>query len=151
MVKFHLIGNRLNASSYLVSEEMGAECEGVTTGEGMWWLVPLSLVRTGDSVFTVLDDDVAVLKRGQTDFYHALSENSEEFVDAMSTYCPGCPVSSNHYTRSAEIKKSPRNYSTFCTAVKCKTESVRCGRSAAVERNHFVLTVRGADEGTSLL
>lgn len=51
---------------------MGAECEGVTTGEGMWWLVPLSLVRTGDSVFTVLDDDVAVLKRGQTDFSHAL-------------------------------------------------------------------------------
>lgn len=50
-------------SSYLLSDEMGAECEGVTTGEGAWWLVPLSLVRTGDSVFTVLDADVAEFKR----------------------------------------------------------------------------------------
>lgn len=32
----------------------------------MWWLVPLSLVRTGDSVFTVLDADVANFKRGKT-------------------------------------------------------------------------------------
>lgn len=38
---------------------MGAECEGVTAGEGMWWFVPLSLVRTGDSVFTTLDAGVA--------------------------------------------------------------------------------------------
>lgn len=44
---------------------MGAECEGVTAGEGMWWLVPLSLVRTGDSVFTVLDAEVADFKRGK--------------------------------------------------------------------------------------
>lgn len=28
----------------------------------MWWLGPLSLVITGDSVFTVLDDDVAGFK-----------------------------------------------------------------------------------------
>ncbi len=40
---------------------MGVEWEGVTAGEGMLW--PLSLVITGDSVFTVLDvDDVAGLK-----------------------------------------------------------------------------------------
>lgn len=39
---------------------MVVEWEGVTAGEGMWWL---SLVITGDSVFTVLDvDDVAGLK-----------------------------------------------------------------------------------------
>lgn len=44
---------------------MGAECEGVTTGEGAWWFVPLSLVRTGDSVFTVLDADVADFKEGE--------------------------------------------------------------------------------------
>lgn len=55
---------RLYASSYLLSDEMGAECEGVTAGEGTWWLVPLSLVRTGDSVFTVLDADVADLGGG---------------------------------------------------------------------------------------
>lgn len=43
---------------------MDVECEGVTAGEGMWW--PLSLVITGDSVFTVLDDDdVAGLKQEQ--------------------------------------------------------------------------------------
>lgn len=42
---------------------MGAECEGVTTGEGMWWLVPLSLDRTGDSVFIVLDPDDTDCKR----------------------------------------------------------------------------------------
>lgn len=41
---------------------MGVEWEGVTAGEGMWWLDPLSLVITGDSVFTVLDDDVAGIK-----------------------------------------------------------------------------------------
>lgn len=35
---------------------MAAEWEGVTAGEGIWWLEPLSLVITGDSVFTVLDD-----------------------------------------------------------------------------------------------
>lgn len=55
----YLIDEGLYASSYLLSDEMGAECEGVTTGEGMWWFVPLSLVRTGDSVFTTLDADVA--------------------------------------------------------------------------------------------
>lgn len=39
---------------------MGAEWEGVTAGEGMWWL---SLVITGDSVFTDLEvDDVAGLR-----------------------------------------------------------------------------------------
>lgn len=39
---------------------MGAEWEDVTAGEGAWWPGPLSLVITGDSVFTVLDvDDVA--------------------------------------------------------------------------------------------
>lgn len=37
---------------------MDVEWEGVTAGEGMWW--PLSLVITGDSVFTVLDDDDVV-------------------------------------------------------------------------------------------
>lgn len=61
------IGGRLNASSYPLSDEMGAECEGVTTGEGMWWLVPLSLDRTGDSVFTVLDPDDTNCNK--TDFY----------------------------------------------------------------------------------
>lgn len=53
---------RLECIPYLLSDEMGAECEGVTTGEGAWWFVPLSLVRTGDSVFTVLDADVADFK-----------------------------------------------------------------------------------------
>lgn len=38
---------------------MGVEWEGVTAGDGMWWLEPPSLVITGDSVFTVLDVDVA--------------------------------------------------------------------------------------------
>lgn len=37
---------------------MGVEWEGVTAGEGMWCPEPLSLVMIGDSVFTVLDDDV---------------------------------------------------------------------------------------------
>lgn len=38
---------------------MGVEWEGVTAGEGIWWLGPLSLVIMGDSVLTVLDvDDV---------------------------------------------------------------------------------------------
>lgn len=60
MEKIYFIDER----SYLLSDEMGAECEGVTAGEGMWWLVPLSFVRTGDSVFTVLDADVA--ERGKT-------------------------------------------------------------------------------------
>lgn len=55
----------VNTSTYLLSDEMGAECEGVTTGEGAWWFVPLSLVRTGDSVFTVLDADVANFKEGE--------------------------------------------------------------------------------------
>lgn len=55
----------VNTSTYLLSDEMGAECEGVTTGEGAWWFVPLSLVRTGDSVFTVLDADVADFKEGE--------------------------------------------------------------------------------------
>lgn len=41
---------------------MEVEWEGVTAGEGMWWLGPLSLVMIGDSVFTVLDDDVAGFK-----------------------------------------------------------------------------------------
>lgn len=36
---------------------MGVEWE--DAGEGMWWPGPLSLVITGDSVFTVLDDDGA--------------------------------------------------------------------------------------------
>lgn len=58
----YLINEKLFALSYLPSDEMGAECEGVTAGEGMWWLVPLSFVRTGDSVFTVLDADVADFK-----------------------------------------------------------------------------------------
>lgn len=35
---------------------MGAEWDGVTTGEGTWCPDPPSLVITGDSVFTVLDD-----------------------------------------------------------------------------------------------
>ena len=42
---------------YLPSDGMDVEWEGVTAGEGMWW--PLSLVITGDPVFTVLDADVA--------------------------------------------------------------------------------------------
>lgn len=43
---------------------MGVEWEGVTAGEGMWWLGPLSLVMMGESVLTVLDvDDVAGLKK----------------------------------------------------------------------------------------
>lgn len=64
-VKKYFTDERLHASSYLPRDEMGAECEGVTAGEGMWWLVPLSLVRTGDSVFTVLDADVADCKEGK--------------------------------------------------------------------------------------
>lgn len=65
MGKMCLIEERLYASSYLLSDETGAECEGVTAGEGTWWLVPLSLVRTGDSVFTVLDADVADFRWGE--------------------------------------------------------------------------------------
>lgn len=43
---------------------MGVEWEGVTAGEGMWWLGPLSLVMMGESVLTVLDvDDVAGFKK----------------------------------------------------------------------------------------
>lgn len=41
---------------------MDVDWEDVTTGEGIWWSGPLSLVITGDSVFTVLGvDDVAGL------------------------------------------------------------------------------------------
>lgn len=39
---------------------MGAECEGVTAGEGTWWPELLSLVITADSVFT---EAVADLKK----------------------------------------------------------------------------------------
>lgn len=63
MEKMYFSNKRIFASSYLLSDEMGAECEGVTAGEGMWWLVPLSLVRTGDSVFIALDADVADFNR----------------------------------------------------------------------------------------
>lgn len=48
---------------------MGVECAGVTAGEGMWWTGPLSLVIMGDSVFTVLDVDVAGLKKEKRNFY----------------------------------------------------------------------------------
>lgn len=41
---------------------IGVEWEGVTAGEGIWWLGPLSVVITGDSVFSVLDVDVAGLQ-----------------------------------------------------------------------------------------
>lgn len=41
---------------------IGVEWEGVTAGEGIWWLWPLSVVITGDSVFSVLDVDVAGLQ-----------------------------------------------------------------------------------------
>lgn len=61
--------------------------------------------------------------------------------------CPGCPVSSNHYIHSAEIKKSPK-YCLSLSSIKQMTSSAE----AVVERIYdFVLTVRGADEGTSLL
>lgn len=62
-----------NEVSHLLSEGIEVEWEGVTAGEGMWWLGPLSLVMTGDSVFTVLDDDVAGFKRQIRDINAASS------------------------------------------------------------------------------
>ena len=53
------------ATSYLLSKGIGVEWDGVTAGEATWWPEPLSLVITGDSVFTVLDDDVAGLKENE--------------------------------------------------------------------------------------
>lgn len=64
---------RSNEPSYPLSEGIEAEWEGVTAGEGMWWLGPLSLVMIGDSVFTVLDDDVAGFKdKRQISVWHPL-------------------------------------------------------------------------------
>lgn len=71
----HFHDERLDTSSYLLSDEMGAECEGVTAGEGMWWLAPLSLVRTGDSIFTALDTDEADFKREKKQEFIFLFQN----------------------------------------------------------------------------
>lgn len=72
-------------------------------------------------------------------------------VVAGITYSPGCLVPSSHYTHSTERKKCPKKCLLFCIAVKCKVDRECCRRSVVVERiYHFVLTARGAAEGTSL-
>lgn len=45
----------------MLSDESEVECDGVTAGEGGRWAGPLSLHRTGDSVFTALDTVSVVL------------------------------------------------------------------------------------------
>lgn len=80
-------------ASHLPSEGTGVEWEGVTAGEGMWWLGPLSLVKRGDSFFTVLGDNEAGWGSGMgTDIKPRM--NLFVFVLSLykkvvlSTYCP---------------------------------------------------------------